>query len=76
MPCLTRVAQPVAWIPKHKVGVCACAKCGTTAIFTGVYKALLGHDPFENKDWSGIQSLHDSHVRPERLEQTHTPLPS
>jgi hypothetical protein len=45
----------VPWIKKKKLGVCACAKCGTTALFNGIYKGVYGHD----KEWKGdIQQIH------------------
>jgi hypothetical protein len=48
----------LAWIEKKKLGVCACAKCGTTALFNGIYKGVFHKD----KDWKGdIQQLRSPH---------------
>ena len=46
------------WIPKHKVGVCACPKCGTTAIYQGIYRGLLKKEPFEKHNWGFIQQIY------------------
>jgi len=55
----TRCISPAGldWIGKHKVGVCACPKCGTTAIYQGIFKALLHRDPFGEANWGFIQDL-------------------
>jgi hypothetical protein len=45
---------PMAWVASKKVGVCACAKCGTTALYNGIYKGVYGHQ----KTWGGdVQRL-------------------
>jgi hypothetical protein len=57
-----KLGTPMAWIPKYKVGVCACAKCGTTALYNGLYRGLLHKNPFmPGHKWGDIQRIHDQH---------------
>ena len=57
----TRPTGGVHWLPKEKVAICACDKCGTTAIYASLYQALV--KPKDLHQWSGFQSVHDPHVR-------------
>ena len=56
----------VDYIPKHKVALCACAKCGTTAIYSNLYSALLHGKKAKDHglhDWYDYQHVTDKHVR-------------
>jgi len=55
----TRPTGGVHWLPKEKVAICACDKCGTTAIYASLYQALV--KPKDLHQWSGFQSVHDPH---------------
>jgi hypothetical protein len=48
----------MAWIAGKKVGVCACAKCGTTALFRGIYQGVF-HRQYDPRSFKGdIQRIH------------------
>ena len=58
--------RAVDWLPEHKVALCACAKCGTTTIYSSLYTALLhGKKPKDRTmyDWYNYQDVDDPHVR-------------
>jgi hypothetical protein len=62
---LHRTPSPMDWIPTKKVGVCACAKCGTTAIYNAIYEGIFKQEAFKpgggENNWGFIQKIHDPH---------------